>query len=58
MPKNNRKEFEAQVLKALRGSGEIKLEIISIIIDALRKDPLLRDEIISITKQEIDHGLQ
>ena len=54
----NQKDFEKKVLKALRGDRETKLEIISIVADALRKDPLVRDEIISIIKQELDQRIR
>lgn len=49
----NQTDFEKKVLKALRGNKETKLEILSIIVEALRNDPLIRDEIISIVKQEL-----
>lgn len=47
-------DFEKKVLKALRGDRETKLEILSIIVDALRRDPLVRDEIIRIVRDELD----
>lgn len=58
MPDISQTEFEKKILKALRGNNDVKLEVVSIIIDTLRKDPLLRDEVITIVKNELDLRLK